>query len=736
MDFTPFKIIARCAAVAALLTPALFHTTEGAEWRSMTSFSDARRMSVIDDTLFVATSGGLLAVSDPQNPGRQYTNLSGLETADITDVIEAADGVTWVAGNGRLIKWEAGAVVAYPVSDNDGKPFRLLRLVDDGNFLWIGSSAGLILFSKTIDGGQIQDAFQLFDDLNPAPMVFDIVLSADSIWLATSSGLAVADRSSHVALKSPANWKGYRYDNHPELGSDTVRTVAAFDGGIYVGTSHGLFHLESTDDFTQMLFAADLPVYQLTAIGDSLFVFSFAGLGAVVGGSVAGISTPGISGGVTCGATIGGRRWLGRSDGGLFVSSGNAFDEYPFEGMSDNDVVDVAVAPDGTTAVLYRFDGPYEQVSDEWVHWPVDVASRGLAMKADQDSRFYVGSFGGGMSRVSDTVAQYKTQNSTLQEAGGIGSNYVVCYDVALNANYFFGVNFEPRDGTRLVIADLNNMDALSGWMALGVADGITGSQMISIDEYNGAVAIGSGLAGAYYYYYGSDPFNQSDDSLRHYTQNAANFRYRIISDVVRVVRFSPVGELWVGTNYGISRFDLGLEAFVEVALPSGFGPDITALEFDSRGNVWIGAKNGLARIDNLTGEVSLYTVENSGLLSDFVNNLTFDGTTGNLYVATSSGLSVMLSTFGPPTYDVAEAYAFPNPFVVESPDDRLNFNFSGNARLRVFTVAGELVVDLPEPVWDGRNAAGETVASGVYLYVLTDDLGNNGRGKFLLVRR
>ena len=32
--------------------------------------------------------------------------------------------------------------------------------------------------------------------------------------------------------------------------------------------------------------------------------------------------------------------------------------------------------------------------------------------------------------------------------------------------------------------------------------------------------------------------------------------------------------------------------------------------------------------------------------------------------------------------------------------------------------------------------AAGEEVVSGVYLYVLTDEQGNNGRGKFLLVRK
>jgi len=72
---------------------------------------------------------------------------------------------------------------------------------------------------------------------------------------------------------------------------------------------------------------------------------------------------------------------------------------------------------------------------------------------------------------------------------------------------------------------------------------------------------------------------------------------------------------------------------------------------------------------------------------------------------------------------------------VITSSADLLNFNFSGNARLRIFTVAGELVAERPEPVWDGRNSSCEPAASGVYLYVLTDEKGNVGRGKFLLVR-
>jgi hypothetical protein len=258
---------------------------------------------------------------------------------------------------------------------------------------------------------------------------------------------------------------------------------------------------------------------------------------------------------------------------------------------------------------------------------------------------------------------------------------------------------------------------------------------MVSVDSYGQSVVVGSGLGGAFYYYYGPDPFNLYDDSLVHYHQSQSNFRHRIISDVVRVVRFSPEGELWVGTNFGISRFDPGLEMFVEVDLPAGFGPDITAIEFDSRSNVWIGVKNGLVRIDAHDGENEGFTTGNSGLLNDYVFNLTFDPHTGNMYVATATGISVIESTIGRPTESLDSVYAFPNPFVINSSGDRINFNFAGQARLRIFTVAGDLVADRPEPIWEGRNDHGEPVASGVYLFVLTDTEGRSGRGKFLLVR-
>jgi ligand-binding sensor domain-containing protein len=678
----------------------------------------------------------MLVVTDPDLPGQQVTNLNGLGTIDITDIIEAANGQKWIAGNGRLIKYNGMASLRYPMTDDADRPFLLTRLADDGAFLWLGSDAGLILFSKDADGGQIQDAYQMFDNLNPSPHLFDIELTSDSIFLATDAGLAVANRSSHNGLKSPANWKGYDRAGYPELGSSIVTAVRRFEGRTYVGTGAGLYWLDQeSDSLIAMPFAVGAMVRQLKIDNDSLFVYSDAGLGVIVDSVVSLIATPGTNSTPMAGAVYGDTHWLGSLAGGLFYETGGGFNRYVHTGLPDNIISDVTITPNGLLVVLFQSLGPYELHGGEWVRRQIAIRNRAIAMQSDNAGQLYVGTFGAGLSRISDTVAQFTTSNSTLQEAGSPGSNYVVCYDVAISDRYFFGVNFEPRDDTRLAIADLNQMDDLSGWTSLSVSDGLNGDQMVSVDHFEDWVAVGSGLGGAYLYYLGPDPFNKADDSVVHYFQTQSNFRYRIVSDVVRVVRFSPAGELWIGTNFGISRWDAGVERMVDFNLPAGFGPDITALEFDTRDNIWIGAKNGLARVDGLTGLTQVFTTANSGLVNDFVFNMTTDPSSGNLYVSTPNGLSVLLSSIGRPTEDIEAVLAFPNPFVISSSADRLNFNIAGNATLRIFTVSGELVAERSEPVWDGRNAASEPVASGVYLFILTDDDGNAGRGKFLLVR-
>ncbi|MEW6619243.1 MAG: right-handed parallel beta-helix repeat-containing protein, partial [bacterium] len=91
---------------------------------------------------------------------------------------------------------------------------------------------------------------------------------------------------------------------------------------------------------------------------------------------------------------------------------------------------------------------------------------------------------------------------------------------------------------------------------------------------------------------------------------------------------------------------------------------------------------------------------------------------------------------------DLTGAYVYPNP------TDGSKLVFAGltqNVRIRVFTVAGEEVFEIdivepniPEPGkwrWNCRGSQGQRLASGIYIYLITNELGQKKVGKLGIVR-
>ena len=713
-------------------------SAQAVEWKSLTSFRQARRLRVIDDTVYVVSSGGILAVADPGRPGIEFNNLSSLGTTDVTDVIKDAAGQKWVTAFGNLIRFGGRSSERFPMFDNLNNRFGLNSLVDDGDNLWLAAELGLILFSKVEDGGQIQDSYQLFGDLNSAPAVFDVALGGDTIFVATDNGFAFADRTDPNLLKGKSFWTSVGIGSHPQIGTDTVRAVEVFEDVLYVGTANGLFSYDpELDSLFQFSFGAGANVFDLNIERDTLFVFLHAGMAYVKDSNLVVLSTAGLpSASIMSGATTTTARWVGLSQSGIYTEVGAQFSEYSFTGLPVNDVGGVTLGTGRPLTIFSGALGPFEQQGNDWVRRVFNVRDGAFMMRRDIQGWDWVASSGGGAFRVGDTIAQYNHLNSTLREIDN-GGGFVACRSLATVDDLFIGVSFRTDSFVPIAIADINNLDSPSGWTSLGLSDGITDNEIRSVDYFGGGLAVASGQVGVFYYLLGPDAFDKSDDRVRLFDR-ANN---GLISNDVTVVKFSPEGELWAGTTLGLSRFTLDfgyfdpIALFFNVNLPSGFGPQITTIEFDSRSNAWVGSINGLVRIDRVDGDNTEFNTSNSGLLDNHINSLTIDPSNGDIYISTPKGISVILSNLANSTTDLDSVHAFPNPYVISSGDELLNFNFASRAELRIFTVAGELVVELPEPIWDGRNQSGAQVASGVYLFVLTDEDGNTGRGKFLLVR-
>ena len=85
-------------------------------------------------------------------------------------------------------------------------------------------------------------------------------------------------------------------------------------------------------------------------------------------------------------------------------------------------------------------------------------------------------------------------------------------------------------------------------------------------------------------------------------------------------------------------------------------------------------------------------------------------------------------------------ARVYPNPVRAARGDTTMTFDQMPNGTaVKIFTVSGRLVKKLDAPggsaTWDLTNDSGEKVASGIYLFVCTDNQGDHFRGKFTVIR-
>jgi hypothetical protein len=106
-----------------------------------------------------------------------------------------------------------------------------------------------------------------------------------------------------------------------------------------------------------------------------------------------------------------------------------------------------------------------------------------------------------------------------------------------------------------------------------------------------------------------------------------------------------------------------------------------------------------------------------------------------------SGSTQVRVVEFGAAGFgDLSRAKVFPVPFKAGSSDPGITFSgLPNDTRIRLFTVTGRLVHTLHvanggSTLWDLKNAGGDRVASGVYLYVI-EGARQKKEGKIVIIQ-
>jgi len=100
-----------------------------------------------------------------------------------------------------------------------------------------------------------------------------------------------------------------------------------------------------------------------------------------------------------------------------------------------------------------------------------------------------------------------------------------------------------------------------------------------------------------------------------------------------------------------------------------------------------------------------------------------------------------LFSIFGSPPDNYSEIRIYPNPYKPGGSHRVVKIEgLTAHTRMRICTISGRLVleeteINLGETQWDGTNQHGQEVASGVYLCVFTNELGDRTVRKICIIR-
>lgn len=209
-------------------------------------------------------------------------------------------------------------------------------------------------------------------------------------------------------------------------------------------------------------------------------------------------------------------------------------------------------------------------------------------------------------------------------------------------------------------------------------------------------------------------------------------------------------GNMWVGTNKGLLMLDEEqindpTKGYTQIKIPRNDGTNdadyllssigISGIAIDGANRKWIGTEtNGVYLIssDNME-QLEHFQSENSNLISDNIESLAINNTTGEVFIGTNVGLCSYMSDAVAANEDMNKdnVYAYPNPVTPGYEGLITVVGLSFNADVKILTANGVVVAEGTSNggmfTWDGKNKNGERVASGVYMVATAKSDGSKG---------
>lgn len=475
----------------------------------------------------------------------------------------------------------------------------------------------------------------------------------------------------------------------------------------------------------------------------------------------------------TCATIIGTKAYIGTTEYGVLTTEINGAPNFDYllpDGPIRNNPFAIHASTENLWVVFGGYAADYNPYNynglnvpalygisklenKQWLNIPASEvlnakALANIAVNPQNSSEVYISSYFSGLLKLENDVP------TTLFTPGNTGPNGLENIEVPNNPNDI-RVNNAVFDNAgnlwmtnNLVAKSLKVFRANGQWQSYSletVINGLTSFGGLRIDKNNTKwIASRQGVIG----------FNENGGVFKVITQGADEGN--LPSPDVRTIAIDNRNQLWIGTDKGLrvlssidrynSEGQLTANPIIileeDVAQELLFEQFITAIEVDGANNKWVGTANSGVFQFSANGQETLqrFTIDNSPLPSNSINDIDINPTTGEVFFATPQGIVVYTGISTDGSENLQNVKVYPNPV---RPGFAGTVKITGlldKANVKITDISGNLVHEVISEggtiEWDTTAFGKYRVASGVYMiFVAAQDGLETTVKKVMIVR-
>ena len=736
-------------------------------WQGYFSYNEIKDVSEASNTVFAASENALFSKNSTTNIIKTTTTVDGLSGQTISTIYYSE------ASKKTLVGYENGLMIV--INEKDGSMLKVVDIINKqlpsnlkkinhfmeyNGLIYVSCDFGIVQFNLTTS--QFGDTY-FIGDAGAEISVKQTTFFSGFIYAATSNGI-------RKAMITNANLVDYNQWSVVNTGDWS--SIETLDSELIAINSAGYIHRYNSSVFVGF-FQLPQSSIDMRAKNHNLFITTPSAVFVynnkmVLSRQISNTQVLDNSLSFTCTTAIDDVIYIGTKGNGLFSSSllnTGVFENNTPSGPLRNNIFSIDAASNQTWVVYGDYNSSYNPYpldsygiskysSSGWLNIPYSEVFDAKSMtriivNPNNENQVYASSFFSGLLKIENDIPSilYNEKNSGLETLTFVGPNYI---DVRIN-----GTTFDKTGNlwvtNSLVKNGLKVLKTNGQWQSYSMANILEDAENTSyadiVIDKNNTKWIANNRNGVI-------GFNEASNTYKKITMGTDTGNLPIYD--VRALAIDTKSQLWIGTtkglrvlsNTGSFQTDTQLKTNPIIIIEDNLAQEllyeqfITSIVVDGANNKWIGTVDSGIFMVSSNGQETKYhfTINNSPLPSNIINDIKINATTGEVFIATNKGMISFKGTATEANENLNNVYVYPNPVRPAYSGTVKIAGLIDKANVKIADIEGNLVYETTSEggtiEWDTTAFGKYKVASGVYMIFISAQDGSETKVKKVMIIR